>query len=45
MAKVRGKENPAYLLTKYLPGVKIEEISRGLGFHVESGRSDIVDAA
>ena len=45
MAKVREKRIPADMFTKYLPGVKIAEISRGLGFHVESGRSDIVDAA
>ena len=43
--KIPGKENPADLLTKYLPGVKVAEISRSLGFFVEGGRSDIVDAA
>ena len=45
MGKIPGKENPADLLTKYLPGVKVSEISRSLGFFVEGGRSDIVDAA
>ena len=45
MSKIPGKENPADLLTKYLPGGKVAEISRSLGFFVEGGRSDIVDAA
>ena len=44
MMKVAGKDNPADMLTKYLPGVKISEISRRLGF-VENGRTNIVDAA
>ena len=43
--KIPGKENPADLLTKNLPGVKVAEINRSLGFFVEDGRSDIVDAA
>ena len=45
MRKVPGKSNPADMLTKYLPGSKIAEISQELGFFVETGRSDIVDAA
>ena len=45
VSKIPGKENPADLLTKYLPGVKVAAISRALGFYVESGRSNIVDAA
>ena len=45
MTKVAGKDNPADMLTKYLPGVKISEISRRLGFFVENGRTNIVDAA
>ena len=45
MSKILGKENPADLLTKYLPGVKVAAMSRALGFYVESGRSNIVDAA
>ena len=45
MGKILGKDNPADLLTKYLPGVKVSEISRSLGFFVEGGRSYIVDAA
>ena len=45
MSKLPGKENPADLLTEYLPGVKVAAISRALGFCVESGRSNIVDAA
>ena len=45
MSKTPGKENPADLLTKYLPGVKVAAISRALCFYVESGRSNIVDAA
>ena len=45
MGKIPGKDNPADLLTKYLPGVQVSEISRSLGFFVEGGRSDIVDAA
>ena len=45
MSKIPGKENPADLLTKYMPGVKVAAISRALGFYVESGRSNIVDAA
>ena len=40
-----GKDNPADMLTKYLPGVEISEISRRLGFFVENGRTNIVDAA
>ena len=43
MGKIPGKENPADLLTKFLPGVKIPDISRSLGFFVEGGRSGIVD--
>ena len=45
MTKVAGKDNPADMLTKYLPGVEISEISRRLGFFVENGRTNIVDAA
>ena len=45
MSKIPGKENPADFLTKYLPGVKVASISRALGFCVERGRSDIVNAA
>ena len=45
MSIIPGKENPADLLTKYLLGAKVAAISRALGFHVESGRSDILDAA
>ena len=45
MGKIPEKENPADLLTKYLPEVKAAELSRSLGFFVEGGRSDIVDAA
>ena len=45
MTKVAGKDNPADMLTKYLLGVKISEISRRLGFFVENGRTNIVDAA
>ena len=45
MTKVAGKDNPADMLTKCLPGVKISEISRRLGFFVENGRTNIVDAA
>ena len=45
MSKLPGKENPADLLTEYLPAVKVAAISRALGFYVESGRSNIVDAA
>ena len=45
MSKIPGKENPADLLTKYLPGVKVAALSRALGFYAESGRSNIVDAA
>ena len=45
MGKIPGKENPADMLTKYLPRVKVAETSRSLGFFVESGKSDIVDAA
>ena len=45
MTKVARKDNPADMLTKYLPGVKISEISRRLGFFVEDGRTNIVDAA
>ena len=43
--KVAGRDNPADILAKYLPGVKISDISRRLGFFVESGRSNIVDTA
>ena len=42
MSKIPGKENPADLLTKYLPGVKVAALSRALGFYAESGRSNIV---
>ena len=45
MGKIPEKENPADLLTKYLPGVCVAEISRSQGFFVEGGSSDIVDAA
>ena len=45
MTKVAGKDNPADMLTKYLPRVKISEISRRLGFFVENGRTNIVDVA
>ena len=45
MSKIPGNENPADLLTKYLPGVKVAALSRALGFYAESGRSNIVDAA
>ena len=45
MSKIPGKENPADLLTKYLPGVTVAAISRAVDFFVEGGRSDIVDAA
>ena len=45
MTKVPVKDNPADMLTKYLLGVKIAEISRKLGFFVENGRTNIVDAA
>ena len=38
------ERNPADLLTKYLPGVNVATISRALGFFVEGGWSDIVDA-
>ena len=37
--KIPGKDNPADLLTKYLPGVKDSGISRSLGFFVEGGRT------
>ena len=45
VSKIPGKENPADLLTKYLPGVTVAAISRAVDFFVEGGRSDIVDAA
>ena len=45
MGKIPEKENPADLLTKYLPGVKVAEISRSPGFFFEGGRSDIADSA
>ena len=45
MSKIPGKETPADLLTKDLPGVKVATICRALFFFVESGRSNIVDAA
>ena len=45
MFKIQGKENPADLLTKYLPGVKVAATSRALGFNADSGRSNIVDDA
>ena len=45
LSKISGKENPADLLTKYLPGVKVAAIGRALGFHAESGRTNIVVAA
>ena len=45
MRKVLGKSNPADMLTKYLPGSKVAEFSQELRFFVETGRSDIVDAA
>ena len=45
MTKVAVEDNPADMLTKYLPGVTILEISRRLGFVVENGRTNIVDAA
>ena len=44
MSKIPRKVNPADLLTKYLPGVNVAAISRALGFFVEGGWSDIVDA-
>ena len=37
-AKSQGKENPADLLNKYLPRVKVTEMSRSLGFFVEGGQ-------
>ena len=45
LQKIAGKNNPADLLTKYLPGVRTAEISRWLGFYVVDGRSNIVDTA
>ena len=43
--KVPGKSNVADMLTKYLSGGRIAEISGELGFFTVDGRSDIVDAA
>ena len=45
LQKIAGKNNPADLLTKYLPGVRTAETSRLLGFYVVDGRSNIVDTA
>ena len=45
MRKIPGSENPADLMTKYLTGVKTALITNGLGFHVEDGRTQIVDQA
>ena len=43
--KSQQKKSPVDFLTKYVPGGKVAETSRALGFFVEGGRSDIVDAA
>ena len=43
MKKIPGVKNPADLLTKYLTGAKISEMTEELGFYVEQGRTQIVD--
>ena len=45
MKKIPGARNLADLLTKYLAGSKTSEITEELGFHVEEGRTKIVDKA
>ena len=45
MKKISGDMNPADLMTKYLTGGRTAEITKGLGFVVAVGRSDVVDKA
>ena len=40
MEKVKGEENPADLMTKFLPYDKIKDMLGRLGCHLESGRNE-----